>query len=180
MSFRSSLPSAGSVLLLVAGIVLLLLSDDPGGGSGEHGAGGPGREGPSVEARVVRIVDGDTAQMALRGAGAEEGVRFIGIDTPESVAPGQPVECFGKKASSYTTHRLEGERVTLRFGAERRDHYGRLLAYVFLDGEFVNAELVRRGYARTLEIAPNVDHAERFARLEQAAANAGRGLWGAC
>ena len=53
--------------------------------------------GKSVDATVVRVVDGDTAQMELDDGG-EEGVRFIGVDTPESVAPGQPVECFGKKA----------------------------------------------------------------------------------
>ena len=107
-------------------------------------------------------------------------MRFIGVDTPESVAPGEPVECFGKKASRFTTGLIEGEEVTLRFGAERRDIYDRLLAYVYLDGEFVNAELVRLGYAQTLEIAPNLDHAQQFARLQQAAANDGRGLWGAC
>jgi micrococcal nuclease len=107
-------------------------------------------------------------------------VRFIGIDTPESVAPGQPVECFGNKASRFTTGLIEGERVTLRFGEERRDVHARLLAYVYVGERFVNAELVRLGYARTLEIAPNVEHADRFARLQQAAANAGRGLWAAC
>ena len=109
---------------------------------------------------MVRVVDGDTAQMELQNGG-EEGVRFIGVDTPESVAPGQPVECFGKKASRFTTGLLEGERVTLRFGAERRDVYDRLLAYVYLGDRFVNADLVRLGYARTLEIAPNVDYAEQ-------------------
>ena len=128
---------------------------------------------------MVRVVDGDTAEMELQNGGTE-GVRFIGVDTPESVAPGEPVECFGKKASRFTTGLIEGERVELRFGAERRDVYDRLLAYVYLGDRFVNAELVRLGFARTLEIAPNVDYAEQFARLQQAAANAGRGLWGAC
>ena len=117
--------------------------------------------------------------MELRNGGTES-VRFIGVDTPESVAPGEPVECFGKKASRFTTGLIEGERVELRFGAERRDVYDRLLAYVYLGDRFVNADLVRLGFARTLEIAPNVDHAEQFARLQQAAANAGRGLWAAC
>ena len=175
--FRPRLPSAGAVVLLIAGVLVLLLTNEEGDGGarGRHGQ----MAGKTVDATVVRVVDGDTAQMEL-AEGSEEGVRFIGVDTPESVAPGQPVECFGKKASRFTTELLQGERVTLRFGAERRDIYDRLLAYVYLKGEFVNAELVRLGYARTLEIAPNVDYAERFARLQQAAANAGRGLWGAC
>jgi micrococcal nuclease len=161
---------------LIVGILMLLLTE------GESGGGREGRSeglGEKVEAVVTRVVDGDTAEMELRNGG-EEGVRFIGVDTPESVAPGQPVECFGKRASRFTERLIEGERVELRFGAEERDRYDRLLAYVFFGDRLVNAELVRLGYARTLEIAPNVDYAERFARLQQAAANEGRGLWGAC
>ena len=175
MSLGPRLPSAGAVVLLIAGIVLLLLT-----GEGEEGArtDPDGPAGKRADAVVVRVVDGDTAQMEL--GGREEGVRFIGVDTPESVAPGQPVECFGKRASRFTARVLEGERVELRFGAERRDRYDRLLAYVYLGDRFVNAELVRLGYARTLEIPPNVDHAEKFAALQQKAANVGRGLWGAC
>jgi micrococcal nuclease len=169
------LPSAGAVVLLIAGVLLLVLTQEEGESGDRRGE----PNGKSVDATVVRVVDGDTAEMEL-ASGKGEDVRFIGVDTPESVAPGEPVECFGKKASRFTTQLIEGEEVTLRFGAERRDGYDRLLAYVYLDGRFVNAELVRLGYARTLEIAPNVDHAEQLARLQQAAANAGRGLWGTC
>ena len=176
MTLGPRLPSAGAIVLLIAGVALLLLTD---GQSGEPPEPRGGPLGERVDATVVRVVDGDTAEMEF-GGGRTEGVRFIGVDTPESVAPGQPVECFGKKASSFTTRLIEGERVTLEFGAERRDVYDRLLAYVYLGDSFVNAELVRLGYARTLEIAPNVDYAERLARLEQSAANAGRGLWSAC
>jgi micrococcal nuclease len=70
--------------------------------------------------------------------------------------------------------------VRLVFDAERRDVYGRLLAYVYVGDRFVNAALVRRGYARTLEIAPNTRFADLFDRLQRAAANAGKGLWGTC
>ena len=157
MSFGPRLPSAGAVVLLIAGVVLLFLTKEDGEGGRER-KGEPA--GKSVEAEVVRVVDGDTAEMEFENGG-NEGVRFIGVDTPESVAPGQPVECFGKKASRFTTGLIEGERVTLEFGAERRDVYDRLLAYVYLEDQFVNAELVRLGYARTLEIAPNVDYAEQ-------------------
>lgn len=174
MSFGPKLPSAGAVVLLIAGVVLLLLTEGENQDRERQGE----RTGKRVDALVVRVVDGDTAEMRI--ASKEEGVRFIGVDTPESVAPGQPVECFGKKASRFTKRLIEGERVELRFGAERRDRYDRLLAYVYLGERFVNAELVRQGYARTLEIAPNVDFAAKFARLQQSAANAGRGLWGAC
>jgi len=70
--------------------------------------------------------------------------------------------------------------VRLVFDRERRDVYGRLLAYVYAGSRFVNAALVRQGYARTLEIAPNTRHAELFGRLATRAARAGRGLWESC
>jgi micrococcal nuclease len=127
---------------------------------------------------VVDIVDGDTIEVVLDGV--EEDVRYIGVDTPESVAPGQPVECFGKRASDFNAGLVAGERVRLVFDAERRDVYGRLLAYVYIGERFVNAALVHGGYARTLTIAPNDSFAALFDRLQQAAGNAGRGLWGAC
>ena len=127
---------------------------------------------------VTRVVDGDTVEVQLDGT--EEDVRYIGVDTPETVKPGEPVGCFGPQASAFNHRLVEGRRVRLVFGAERRDVYGRLLAYVYLDGRFVNAELVRRGLARTLAIPPNDRFAGELKRLEIAAARAGRGLWGAC
>lgn len=144
-----------------------------GGGGGEGGAGTPGTTVP-----VTRAVDGDTIEVLI-GA-SEEDVRYIGVDTPESVAPGEPVECFGPQASDFNADLVEGHQVRLVFDAERRDTYGRLLAYVYLGDTFVNAELVRRGFARTLTIPPNDSFAGVFARLEQNAAAAGRGLWGRC
>ena len=83
-------------------------------------------------------------------------------------------------ASERNRELVGGERVRLVFGAERRDRYGRLLAYVYVGDEFVNAAIVRGGFARTLEIEPNTDRAPLFNRLEQEAANAGRGLWARC
>ena len=133
---------------------------------------------PRATALVTRVVDGDTVEVALDGG--EEDVRYIGVDTPETVKPETPVQCFGPQASAFNHRLVEGRRVRLVFGEERRDVYGRLLAYVYLDGRFVNAELLRRGLARTLTIPPNDRFADRFKRLEIAAARAGRGLWGAC
>jgi micrococcal nuclease len=129
---------------------------------------------------VTRVVDGDTIHVDL--AGTDETVRYIGMDTPESVKPGTPVQCFAKKASAANARLVRGEDVRLRFDVERRDRYGRLLAYVYRarDGAFVNAELVRDGYARTLTIPPNVRYADRFATLQRTAREAHRGLWRAC
>ena len=131
-------------------------------------------------AEVVRVVDGDTIRVRLDGR--TERVRYIGVDTPESVKPGSPVQCYAKRAAAANAALVAGRSVRLVGDVERRDRYGRLLAYVYRepDGAFVNAQLVRDGYARTLRIAPNVAHAGEFARLAQSARRDGRGLWAAC
>jgi micrococcal nuclease len=124
------------------------------------------------------VIDGDTIEVAL--GGRSEDVRYIGIDTPETVKPGTPVQCFGPRAHQLN-QRLVGRRsVRLVFDAERRDVYHRLLAYVYTGGRLVNAVLVRRGFARTLTIPPNDSHAGLFHRLARRAGRGGRGLWGAC
>jgi micrococcal nuclease len=115
----------------------------------------------------------------VRLDGRTEDVRYIGIDTPE-VDPSIGVECFGAEASDLNRRLVAGRTVRLVFDDELRDRYGRLLAYVHARGRFVNAELVRRGFARTLTIPPNDTHASLFARLERAAGRVGRGLWDVC
>jgi micrococcal nuclease len=140
--------------------------------------GAPDTGPASAYAFVVRAVDGDTVESRI--GGRIEDVRYIGVDTPETVKPGTPVQCFGHRASDFDHHLVEGRRVRLVFGVERRDVYGRLLAYVYIGHRFVNAELVRRGLARTLSIPPNTLHRALFQRLELEAARTGRGLWGGC
>ena len=129
---------------------------------------------------MTRVVDGDTIHVSV--AGRREKVRYIGVDTPESRRPGTPVQCFAKAAGAFNARLVRGRRVELRTDVEERDRYGRLLAYVYRrgDGLFVNAELVRRGYATVLTVPPNVLHAPEFLRLQRAARQAGRGLWSAC
>ena len=130
--------------------------------------------------RVQRVVDGDTIKVAT--AQGLDTVRYIGMDTPETKKPGTPVQCYGKRASHENERLVEGERVRLVPGADPRDRYGRLLAYVYRqrDGVFVNERLLAGGFARTLTIAPNTRYAPRFAAV-QARAQADRtGLWGAC
>ena len=138
-----------------------------------------------VSARVLEVIDGDTIAVRLAD-GSGERVRYIGVDTPEST-PDQPLECFGHRSAEANERLVGGRIVRLRLGAERRDVYGRLLAYVFTRGApsgrgrlFVNAELVRRGYARTLTIAPNDGRAPLLQRLERRAGLRGVGLWGVC
>ncbi len=104
----------------------------------------------------MRVVDGDTIVASVDSE--DEYVRYIGVDTPETVKPDTPVQCFGPNASDENHRLVEGRTVRLVFDREARDDYGRLLAYVYAGRRFVNAELVRGGYARTLEIAPNTSH----------------------
>jgi micrococcal nuclease len=168
----------GSVVLLVVVVLLIVRPWEAGESDGPA----------SATAVVTRVVDGDTIEARI--GGEVEDVRLIGVDTPETVKPGAPVQCFGPQASSFARRLLEGGRVRLVFGEERRDVYGRLLAYAYLDpaveaqagppSRFVNAILVRRGLARSLTIPPNDRFAPLLERLELGAARAGRGLWGAC
>lgn len=163
--------SIGSLALLIIAAAAILR---PSFGAPTT-AEGPAR---SVRAFVVRAVDGDTIEARIDGH--DEYVRYIGVDTPETVKPDTPVQCFGPRASSFDHHLVEHRWVRLVPGAEPRDIYGRLLAYVYLGHRFVNAMLVRRVLARSLTIAPNDRYAPLFRRLELRAAHAGRGLWGAC
>jgi micrococcal nuclease len=158
----------GSALLLIAVAFVVLRPWEHGEAPGPY----------SAVAAVARVIDGDTIEARI--GDRVEDVRLIGVDTPETVKPGTPVQCFGPRASHFTKQLLEGQRVRLVFGAERRDVYGRLLAYVYLGHRFVNLTLVRRGLARSLTIPPNDRFAGLFRRLELGAARAGRGLWSAC
>ncbi len=104
--------------------------------------------GQSGSATVTRVIDGDTIVVSL--GGHAERVRLIGIDTPETVSPVKPVQCFGKQASDHTKALLPpGTVVRLVRDVEARDIYGRLLAYVYRgsDDLFVNLELATDGFA---------------------------------
>jgi micrococcal nuclease len=135
----------------------------------------------TAEWTVVNVVDGDTIDVARGPDGRDtDTVRLLGIDTPETHHPTKPVECFGPEASSFTEEHLAGRSVQLEADIEQRDQYGRRLAYVVLDGERFNDELLRRGYARLLVIEPNHAHARTMLREELDAKRAGRGLWSEC
>jgi micrococcal nuclease len=135
---------------------------------------------------VTRAVDGDTLKLENG-----ERVRLIGIDTPEmhesnkllrdAHRSGQDVkeiQALGRRAYQFTKGLVEGKRVSLEFDVEKHDKYGRLLAYVYLkDGTFVNAEIVKQGFASLMTIAPNVKYADLFQKLYQEARQNQRGLW---
>ena len=127
------------------------------------------------ETRLVeRVIDGDTIELD----GGEK-VRLIGVDTPETVHPVKPIERFGKEASAFTRRLAEGKRVRLEgeFGVQKRDRYGRTLAYVWLpDGELLNLEIIRQGYGFAYTKYPFF-RMEEFRAAEREARDKGRGLW---
>jgi micrococcal nuclease len=140
---------------------------------------GANRHAGSHEARVVEALDGDTVVVAFAD-GHQDTIRILGVDTPETHHPRKPVQCFGPEAAEYTRSRLEGRRIELEDDVETRDRYGRHLAYVYLDGRRFDDELLERGYARLLVIAPNTAHARTMLSEELGARRHHRGLWGEC
>ena len=140
---------------------------------------GAQRRAATTEYNVVAVTDGDTIEV-VDASGDRDVVRLLGVDTPETHHPTEPVECFGPEATAYTAERLIGRTVTLESDIEGRDQYGRRLAYVIVAGERFNDELLRLGYAELLVIEPNHAHARAMLHAELDAKRAGRGLWGAC
>lgn len=135
---------------------------------------------------VSKVIDGDTVKLS-----SGEHVRLIGIDTPESrhnnklirdsKRSGKNADTIlrmGKEASNFTRGLVEGKRVKLEFDVQKQDKYGRLLAYLYLEGgTFVNAKIVEEGYARCMAVKPNVKYAQIFQKLENQARQKGKGLW---
>jgi len=124
-------------------------------------------------ATVVRVVDGDTVE--LEGG---HRVRYIGIDTPETKHPEEPVEWMGPEAAAKNEELVGGKIVKLEKDVSETDKYGRLLRYVWVGDVMVNAELVRLGYAQVSTYPPDVKYADYFLKLQREAREAGRGLWG--
>ncbi|MFN8506489.1 MAG: thermonuclease family protein [Dehalococcoidia bacterium] len=126
---------------------------------------------------VTRVVDGDTIVVNINGT--EDRVRYIGVDTPETVDPGQPVQPFGPEASALNRSLVEGKRVCLEKDLTNRDRYGRLLRYAWLaDGTMVNEALLLAGLATVVTYPPDVKYVEsRYLPAQRAAREAGRGIW---
>lgn len=135
----------------------------------------------SDRGQVTHIVDGDT--LDVRIGGRTERVRLLGIDTPETVAPGRPVQCYGAEASAFLAALIPvGTEVRLERDAVARDRYDRLLAYVYRtdDDLLVNLELVEQGYADAVTYGDNEALYPQLVAAKADARDAGRGLWGVC
>jgi micrococcal nuclease len=135
---------------------------------------------------VKKAIDGDTLKLSTG-----EHVRLIGIDTPESRYNSKlerdssrsrkdmkSIISMGKEAANFTKDLVEGKKVRLEFDTQKRDKYGRLLAYAYLeDGTFVNAKIIEEGYAQAMTIPPNVKYSDKFVKLQRQARESGKGLW---
>ncbi len=125
--------------------------------------------------KVSRVIDGDTIEL-------ENGqkVRYIGINTPETVDPRKSVECFGKEASLKNKELVEGKNVRLEKDISERDKYSRLLRYVYVDDIFVNDYLVRQGFAYASTFPPDVKYQDQFQKAQLEAQQQNRGIWSNC
>ena len=135
---------------------------------------------------VTRVVDGDTA--VIRVNGEDRRVRFLGVDTPETVHPNKPVQFYGKEASNFTKESLTGKNVWLEYDVSPTDRYNRHLAYVWtsrpnsinestIRQSMYNAKLLLGGYAKVTIIKPNKKYEALFKKFESEAKSAKRGLW---
>lgn len=148
------------------------------------------------KAKVERVVDGDTAIVSFifddGSKYLKERVRFIGVNTPETVHPNKPVEYYGKEASNFTKSELTGKTVWLQTDVGVQDRYGRMLAYVWLkepskkdlDNEdsireyMFNAKLLLDGYAQLSTVQPNTRYSNLFVHFQREARQESKGLWG--
>ena len=180
-------------ILVVLSLLLLLLPAGCGAageGPGQDSAGTPAAseiDSPLTleKAEIIRVVDGDTATVLLE-SGAEEKVRFIGVDTPESTIRHEP---YGKEAAGFTKSRLNGKAVYLEKDISDRDKYGRLLRYIWLEPpmeedneeeireKLFNAILLLEGYAQVSTYPPDVKYVDYFKGFQAEARGADKGLW---
>lgn len=142
---------------------------------------GFGPTGPTERGTVVRIVDGDTIHASVNDVRLT--IRYIGMDTPESVKPGSPVEPFALAASAANKQLVDGRDIVLERDVSQVDRFGRSLRYIWLERPdgwmLVNIELVRLGFATPATFPPDVKYVHLFPEAQRAAMDAGRGSWAA-
>jgi endonuclease YncB( thermonuclease family) len=176
---------SGSEAVFVAAVAVLVLLFAPVSVMGFDGLLYRLSGADQVYGRVTKVTDGDT--ISVRVYGQVQPVRLIGVDTPETVAPGQPVGCYGKEASSFTKRELTDRLIRLEIPrvGDSEDAYGRTLAYVYLDADkdgsyehSFNEDLIVLGLARTTTFSHT--YRRHFERLREEAEERGMGLWSAC
>lgn len=173
------------LLLIGAGVLILVIGILIGGASDSPSSNVPPVSSNSQEQsnsdsgdelfKVARVIDGDTIELENG-----ERVRYIGIDTPETVDPRRPVQCFGVESSKKNKELMEGRSVRLEKDITNRDKYNRLLRYVWVGDTFVNLELVKQGFAQSYSYPPDIKYQNQFVAAQKEAREAKSGLWGAC
>lgn len=134
------------------------------------------------QARVARVIDGDTIELETG-----EKVRYIGVDTPETKHPSKPVQCFGREAAQKNKELVEGKEVLLEKDVSETDRYGRLLRYIYLpnpeatdEAIFVNELLIEQGFAQVITYPPDVKYHTLLLQAQKQAQSEEKGLWGSC
>ncbi len=170
-----------AIIIIIIGVIAYFF-----GGESVFNVGNDSGDQDFVQALIVRAVDGDTAVVKIDGQ--EKRVRFLGVDTPETVHPNKPVQFYGKEASNFTKESLNGRRVWLEYDSNPQDRYGRHLAYIWLNNpktinestireNMFNAKLLLGGYAKVMIIKPNRRYETEFRKFESEAQNKKLGVW---
>ena len=178
-------PKQAIIIIIIGVIAYLFGSESVFNISGNNGGNEAGNQN-FVPAVIVRAVDGDTAVVKVDGQ--EKRVRFLGVDTPETVHPNKPVQFYGKEASNFTKESLNGRRVWLEYDSNPQDRYGRHLAYIWLKNpatinestmreSMFNAKLLLGGYAKVMIIKPNKRYETEFKKFQEEAKRARLGVW---
>ena len=178
-----------AIIIIIIGVIAYLFGGESvfnisGNNTNENWNGSRNQD--FVQAVIVRAVDGDTA--VVRIDGQEKRVRFLGVDTPETVHPNKPVQFYGKEASNFTKESLNGRRVWLEYDSNPQDRYGRHLAYIWLENpaainessireSMFNAKLLLGGYAKVMIIKPNKRYEAEFRKFQEEAKRARLGVW---
>ncbi|MGR9050774.1 thermonuclease family protein [Halobacillus faecis] len=135
-----------------------------------------GKQPGDVDATVTNVVDGDTIDIMIDGR--EERVRLLLVDTPETVHPDKPVQPFGPEASNFAKEKLSGKEIRFEYDGPKRDHYDRLLGYVWVNGENFNQHLLEKGLARyAYEYDPPYALSASMKNAETRAKQQGKGIW---
>ena len=156
------------IKLVISGLFALLIA---GGAFGKNNLSVP----ISQTVLVTKVIDGDTIE--IEGG---KRIRYIDVNTPETVDPNRPVQCFGQEASHKNKELVLNQRVRLEKDVSETDKYGRLLRYVWVGDTFVNDYLVRQGFAYATSYPPDIKYQKQFTEAQREAMKNNRGLWSGC
>ncbi|KZE39759.1 thermonuclease [Bhargavaea cecembensis] len=175
---------AGAVAVLLVIAIIYFLAEIPEDESGQESPTDTGEHIPAdapaeglITVELVRTIDGDTIKIRYRGK--EQNVRYLLIDTPETNHPQLGKQPFGDRAKERNRELLANSEVAIEFDiGQRTDKYGRLLAYVYADGESVQEKLLEEGLARVGYVyPPNTRHLESYEQAEKRAKDRRTGIW---